>query len=459
MSADGPVDLSNCDREPIHQLGAIQPFGFLLAVTPEWTVARASENVIEFLGVAADDVIGAPFQSLISADAFETLRRSVAHLSDADATERVFGLALLSPSGRRFDCALHLSNGVVVVEAEPSGDDAPIEGSGLIRSIMGRLDDAKDLAGFLNEGARAIRAVTGFDRVMVYRFDRDGSGEVVAEAAGPGIGSFLNLRFPASDIPQQARRLYVRVPFRIIADVNAKPVAIVPERDRSGEPIDLSLSILRSVSPIHIEYLRNMGVSASLSISIVVDGKLWGLFACHHDTPRRPAFDRRSLAELIGQMFGMKLEARERRTLADYDRASRKAADRLLATIAGDATLLRKPQWVFEAVRGPIPCDGVAVLVDGALARWGLTPPDQGLQDILRRLKTFAAGGVFAIDRIVDICPDAESYAADAAGLLAIPISRQPRDYVVLFRREKVRTSCGEAIRAKAANPAPTTHA
>src|SRR5262249_4980448 len=152
---------------------------------------------------------------------------------------------------------------------------------------------------YFRVGARQLRALTGFDRVMVYRFANDGSGEVVGEAAAEGIGSFLGLHYPSSDIPQQARQLYLRTPFRIIADIEAEPVPILPKRDETGEPIDLSLSVLRSVSRIHIEYLRNMGVAASLSVSIIVEGRLWGLFACHHYSPRCPSFEKRTLAELF----------------------------------------------------------------------------------------------------------------------------------------------------------------
>ena len=441
MPTDTSIDLTNCDREPIHHLGAIQPFGFLLAITSDWVIARASENVIHFLGVSDDRIIGLPLQSLVAHDAFQTLSQAVAQLQDAKTLARLFGLRLLVENERRFDCALHWSDRHIVLEVEPSDETLHFEGSSLIRSIVGRLDDARHFVGFLHEGARAIKALSGFERVMVYRFDQsDDSGEVVAEVADPGIGSFLHLRFPASDIPQQARRLYIRVPFRIIVDVHAEPVPIYPQRDLTGAPIDLSLSILRSVSPIHIEYLKNMGVSASLSISIVVEGKLWGLFACHHYSARRPAFDKRTLAELFGQMFSMKLEARQRQAIADYNRGSREAADRLLAAVAGDPSLLKNPQWVLEAIRPSIRCDGAAVLIDGTPARWGRTPPDAGLQTLFQRLKAIAAAGVFATDRIFDICPDAESYAADAAGLLAIPILRQPRDYIVLFRQEKVRT-------------------
>ena len=273
---------------------------------------------------------------------------------------------------------------------------------------------------------------------MVYRFARDGSGEVVGEAARDDIGSFLGLHYPASDIPQQARQLYLRTPFRVIADIGATPVPIVPLRDEMGAPIDLSLSVFRSVSPIHIEYLRNMGVGASLSISIIVEGKLWGLLACHHYAPRCPSFEQRTVAELFAQMFALKLESRLRRETASYEAAAREASDRLLATVASNVRLLENSDWVGETLRGVVPCDGTGIWMDGKAASGGIAPPLDTISVIVRRLNPMAAGCIYATDHLASIIPNAEEYASVASGLLAIPVSRTPRDYVMLFRQEKV---------------------
>ncbi|WP_448663529.1 HWE histidine kinase domain-containing protein [Sphingomonas sp. CJ20] len=432
------VDLTNCDREPIHALGAIQPFGFLLALSTDWLVRRASANSEAFWGVAAEDLLGTSAIDIFGEDAVHALRNRLAVLRGADAVERVFGVTVAS--GRRFDIAMHMHADAVIIEGEESSEEATADAGSAIRAMMARLDETADAVAFYREGARQVRALTGFDRVMVYRFDTDGAGVVVAESARAGIGSFLDLRYPASDIPQQARALYLRTPFRIIADVDAEPVPILPRRDENGAPIDLSLSVLRSVSPIHIEYLKNMGVGASLSISIIVEGKLWGLFACHHYGPRRPSFERRSIAELFGQMFALKLESRERKELSAYETAARANSDRLLAAVAGDATLLDNPEWLGAMLRETVRCDGIAIWIDGKCAHSGMTPPDSALPGIVRRLNAMAAGRIYATDRLAEALSSAEDYADIAAGLLAIPISRSPRDYVLLFRQEKIRT-------------------
>jgi light-regulated signal transduction histidine kinase (bacteriophytochrome) len=218
--------------------------------------------------------------------------------------------------------------------------------------------------------------------------------------------------------------------------VNSKPVRIVPELDENGKPLDLSLSVLRSVSPIHIEYLKNMGVQASLSISIIVDDELWGMFACHHYAPRSPTFERRSVSELFAQMFSMRLESRERRALVEYERRARDISDQLLGAVASDETLLKDPDWLADILTSAIPADGVGVWINGSYAFSGVTPPTDDFRRIIRALNGTAAGKVFATDRIGSLVERADHFAKQAAGLLAIPISRSPRDYVVLFRSE-----------------------
>jgi light-regulated signal transduction histidine kinase (bacteriophytochrome) len=434
-----PVDLNNCDQEPIHILGAIQPFGFLLAVSPEWVIARASANSASFIGRSPDQLVGTPLVEVFTAEAVHAIRNRMALLRGDDAVERLLGQPL-TESGDCFDVAIHISERLIVIEAEPASTEPQGDATGTIRAMMARLNQAEGIEAFFREGARQVRALTGFDRVMVYRFDQTGSGEVVAEAARSGIGSFLGLHYPASDIPAQARALYVRNIFRVIADVAAVPVPIVPKQDQRGHPLDLSLSILRSVSPIHLEYLTNMGVGASLSISIVVDGKLWGLFACHHYTPRLPSLERRSVCELFGQMFALKLESRERLATSEYLRSARDISDRLLGSLAGDSSLIEDADLLGEEIGKAIKSDGIAVCIEGNIATSGLTPPAEDIRKLVRRLTARASVDLLAIDRITSLEPEASHYAETAAGMLAIPISRAPRDYVILFRQEIVRS-------------------
>jgi light-regulated signal transduction histidine kinase (bacteriophytochrome) len=438
LTQPGAVDLTNCDREPIHILGAVQPIGVLLAASRQWVIERVSANIATVFGVTPQDALGRHLQTLIDDEALHSIRNRTAMLAGEDAVERIFSCRLVRDMSP-FDIAIHISGDLIVIEAEPAHGEHG-DATNTVRSMMARLDRAETFESFAQEGARLVRGLNGFDRVMVYRFDNDGSGEVVAEACRRGIGSFLGLHYPASDIPQQARILYKRNLLRVIADIGAEPVPIVPQLDAQGRPLDLSLSILRAVSPIHIEYLRNMGVGASMSISIIVDGELWGLFACHHYAPRAPDFALRSMCELFAQMFSMRLESRLRRETMDFERRARDISDELLGAVATDDTLLNDPAWLSNILTDTIQADGVGVWINGTAAFSGATPPPGEFRRLVLALSERSDGRVLATDHIPSFLPGAEAFADRAAGMLAIPISRAARDFVVLFRQQIIRS-------------------
>ena len=431
------VDLTNCDREPIHLLGAIQPIGFLLALSPDLTIKRVSANAGEFLNCDSLALLDRPLTELFGDEFIHTLRNRLALLEGGGGVERIFGSTVRTDCAP-LDIAIHVSGGFIILEAEPSSDEHG-DATNIVRSMIARLDRAATTDVFLNEGARLIRALTGYDRVMVYRFADDGSGEVAAEACRSGIGSFKGLHYPASDIPAQARKLYTVNLLRVISDVNAAPIPILPAQ-KGTPPIDLSLSVLRSVSPIHLEYLRNMGVGASMSISIIVDDRLWGLFACHHYSPRTLTFERRSVCELFAQMFSMRLESRERKETVEYERRARDISDQLLGAVASDETLLNDPDWLGDILRHAIPADGVGVWINSSAAFSGSTPKPAEFRRIIEAFGKQENGRVFATDQISTLIPDGGIQGGNVAGLLAIPISRTARDYVVLFRDELIRS-------------------
>lgn len=435
MTGAEPVDLTNCDREPIHIPGSIQPFGFLIVVGADWIVQRAA-NTERFTGIDSLGLLGRSLNKVFLPHAIRSLRARVALLRSEDAVERIFALRLIE-GAHPFDVALHFSGRSIVIECEPARGDE-IEVSSLVRSMISRIQSTPSLDAILREGARQVRMLTGFDRVMVYRFAQSGAGEVVAEALEPGIESFLGLNFPATDIPKQARALYVRNIFRIISDVDDVPCVIEPREE--AEPLDLSLALFRAVSPIHVEYLKNMGVRASLSISIIIDGKLWGLFACHHYSPRLPSFAERSAAELFGQMFSLLVESRLRAEVTAYEERARKVADRLMAAAAKDSDRLHDAQWMGDLMLDAIPADGVGVFVEENVSLSGLTPTEEQFRGLLTALNRREAGQIFTTNRVAEIDPEAEAYAGKVAGILALPISRRPRDYVVLFRAERLRS-------------------
>ena len=411
------TDLTNCDREPIHLLGAIQPTGVLIAVSRQWVIQRVSANLRDIFEIEPSEAIGHNLDTLLISDALHEVRNRATLLVGPDAVERIFGVRLRR-SEQLFDLVVHASNDLLVIEIEAAQQERG-DATNTVRSMIARLDRTRSMDAFFQEGARLIRGLAGYDRVMVYRFDTEGSGEVVAEAMRVGIGSFKGLRYPASDIPRQARILYKRNLIRTIADVDAVPAPIVPQLDDKGRPLDLSLSALRSVSPIHIEYLKNMGVGASMSISIIVDDELWGLFACHHYGPRVLDFNTRAVCELFAQMFSMRLESRERREIMEFERRARDISDQLLGAVASDDSLLNNPDWLTSILTNAIPADGVGVWINGTSVLSGSTPSTGEFRQLIGELTAVSDGQVFATDHIGGFMKDAERFADNAAGMLA----------------------------------------
>ncbi|MEL6914543.1 MAG: HWE histidine kinase domain-containing protein [Pseudomonadota bacterium] len=437
-----PLDLTNCDREPIHALGRVQSYGALIAISSDWIIQHASENIDAYLGAPAEALIGTLFTDIVPASLAHDIRGRMQLLSGPDAVERVFGVALRrGDEEMMLDLAIHCSDRTIIIELERA--DASIGQADYVsqvRPMIDRIAKGRDVEHLCQLAARQLRGLVGFDRVMVYRFEEDETGTVVAEALRTGLEPYLGLRYPASDIPKQARALYKRSLLRIISDVDDPGFAITPAQSPEGAPLDLSLSSTRAVSPIHLEYLRNMGVEASLSVSILKRGKLWGLFACHHMSPRILPYSVRTAAELFGQLFAFVLDQKE----ADIERAERDAAqevhDHVMAQLAGGRTIADNFETLIDSILPVIPHDGAVGWVDGEFVCRGATPTQEEFLGLTRFLNTTAVGTIFNTDNIAGLYPAAEDFAERAAGLLALPVSRRPRDYIVLFRREIARS-------------------
>lgn len=429
------VDLTNCDREPIHLISAIQPTGFLIAVSTDWLISRVSANAPQFLGGSVDDLLGASLRDVLTVEAVHTLRNRLSTLKGDDAVERAFGVPLVDGGGR-FDVAVHISNGEIVIEAEPSEPESDLNPSAMVQTMLSRLNRLTDLGDLLREAARQVRALTGHHRVMIYRFHPDGTGEVVAERLASGLEPFLGLRYPASDIPRQARALMERNVVRVAANVEATASAIVPQLGPTGAPLDLSMSTLRAHSPIHIEYLKNMGVGATLTISLLRGGRLWGLIACHHKTARQISYERRTAAELFAQVLSLLIETREREAVSAYEQRTRSLHDGLMAAIVESGSTAANLGAMAERISEIVPCDGMAIRIGDELVLTGSTPTREEMAALTRFLDQSAASKVLALNDLGQAHPPARDYAQRAAGMLAIPVSRTPRDYLIFFRRE-----------------------
>jgi light-regulated signal transduction histidine kinase (bacteriophytochrome) len=332
-----PIDLTNCDSEPIHIPGSIQPHGVLIVLRrQDLTICQVSGNTADMLGLAPARLLEQPIEALLPEKEHVNYRQSL--LNEVTESKPLY---LFSVRTREiddvFDAIAHRIGSHILLELEPSPAARDLSAPDLYRllqSSVAKLQQAGSVARLCHVCAEQVRRVSGFDRVMVYRFDEEWNGEVVAEDKREDLEPFLGLHYPASDIPRQARELYTKNWLRFIADRDYVPSPIHPQNNPdTGEPLDMSFSVLRSVSPIHIQYLKNMGVGASMSVSLMKDSKLWGLIACHHYSPRQVPYDVRTACELLGQMMSPHLSSAEERQLALYREKLRDVREGMLANL------------------------------------------------------------------------------------------------------------------------------
>ncbi|MBV9654296.1 MAG: GAF domain-containing protein, partial [Acetobacteraceae bacterium] len=303
----GEADLSNCELEKIHVPSSIQPHGAMLVVREyDLVIMQASAGAHEFLELDLP-VMGAALAQIGP----ELSARVGLHLNDPLGEIPAILRCRIGRNRRTFDGVMHRPpSGCLVIELEHAGPEVDLTAD-LARSVA-TIAAAPTLRSLCDESARLVKAMTGYDRVMIYRFDEAGHGNVFAEEREPGLEPYLGNYYPASDIPQMARRLYERARVRLLVDVNYTPVPLQPSLSPvTGEPLDMSLCRLRSMSPIHIQYLKNMGVRATLVISVMVSGRLWGLIACHHYAPRRAQFETLAVCEILAETLATRIAALE----------------------------------------------------------------------------------------------------------------------------------------------------
>ncbi|MDC3960299.1 GAF domain-containing protein [Polyangium jinanense] len=461
----GASALEECAREAIHVPGAVQPHGALLAVREDdLRVVQASENTRALVGVDARALLGQPLRAFLdpgSWDLFERALRQSSLRKESPLFLRFAGLA--------FTVMLHRSEGLVVLELETAGPPEESRTSGTLQFVLARLSGARTVLDLLRSMATEIKTLTGYDRVMIYRFHDDLHGEVIAEAREPELEPYLGLHYPASDIPAQARRLYAKNLVRCIRDVEAASSPLVPpENPRTGRPLDLSDAWLRSVSPVHVQYLRNMGVTASMSISLLRGGELFGLVACHHRAPRLLVPAQRGMCEVLGRVVSFQIEVLDQKEAAEQKlRASTLAHHYVEQVTARLGTSSRVAPGKGEAEKGMlgqvgallgfVEATGVAVVDESQVATAGVTPAAEDVRRIATWLREVMKEPIFATDSLGAQLPLARGLAAVASGLLVTSFSSEGRTMSLWFRPEIERTVSWGGDPRKVASRDPRT--
>jgi light-regulated signal transduction histidine kinase (bacteriophytochrome) len=430
------LDLDACAAEQIRIPGAIQPHGALLVLGPDdLTCRHLSANLAEVTGLAlspGERLSAAPEAAQFAAD----LTRWIAAQQAAYLRTVRLGERLLQVSAHQTVQGL-----LVEFEPAPTAEAETLEGLyPRLREFLDEIGNAADLQGIAEAAVREVRALTGFNRTLLYSFDAKGDGTVLAEDTDGVLPSYRGLRFPASDIPSQARELYRLNRIRLIASADYAPVPVLPPVSPvDGQPLDLSLAALRSVSPVHLEYMRNMGTGSSMSISILVEGRLWGLISGHSREPRRVGPQVRTACDILGQVLSLQIEAREQAERTSNRLELKEVETELLARLAMASAFqpgLAENGAVWLALTRAA---GAAVVTDEGVLTAGETPPVEAIKALAVRLQE-RGEDTFFTDSLAAVWPDAESHAALASGLLAVSISQLHADYIMWFRPEVVRT-------------------
>jgi|GEM_PF-1183103 len=443
VAGTADLDLSVCSSEQIHVPGNIQPHGILIAASPRdqdntWVITQVSANIETSAGLPAESVLGMHLDDLLGPQA-------AAAIAGSRDTER-YGpsnfliLTLAIPLRPRRTVLVHRRLGRLILELEDAPPpDEQLRMVSKAQAIITSLRRCETVAGLCSGAAPQIRQLTGYDRVMVYRFDRDGHGIVTAEDRAPEMEPFLGLRYPASDIPAQARSLYIQQRVRAIPDVGYRPVPILAAAGEADEPIDMTFCALRGVSPLHREYLVNMGVRATLAISLLQDGELWGMIIAHKREPIAPSAEVRALCDVIGQLISVLLvkvsEAEELANRLKRQQAVATLREEIEAAPSVADGLIRRAEGLMALVDA----SGMMIRCGGRTALFGGTPPEDVVMAMVAAIRMRHGESITHVD---NICPPeglGSEFAETASGILMMPITNDPGDAIVWFRPEVVR--------------------
>jgi light-regulated signal transduction histidine kinase (bacteriophytochrome) len=465
-----PTSITNCDQEQIHIPGAILPHGAMLVLDRDTLeILQLAGDVTALLGATAEQLLGQSAALIFHPQQIENLRALSASLPLLKP-RHLLDPQLRVADDQPLDASLHRIGDTLILEFEAADLNNRFAADPLaaVQEMIKGFHTAGSLLELCQMAVTRVRDVAAYDRVLAYRFMQDDSGWVIAESKQENLAPFLDLHYPAADIPKQARALYVNNSLRLITQVNYTPAPLVPQNNpRTGLPLDMSQAILRDVSPIHRQYLRNMGIDASMSISIISGGRLWGLIACHNYTPRRLPQHLRAVCELFGSMFSYQLEAFEKGQEFHARMASRVVLQQLMLNLAGADDYARglteqSPNLLDYIHGGETSLDGrrqggVAVSVSGDLTYLGVTPEKTQIEGLVAWLTTQLQGteGVFATDRLSELFAPAKAFASVASGLLVISVSPEPSDFIMWFRPELVGTTDWAGHPQKTAIPGP----
>ncbi|HSZ31799.1 MAG TPA: ATP-binding protein [Puia sp.] len=437
------TDLSNCDSEQIHIPVKIQNHGFLIALDDNLTITHCTRNIEYFLKVVAEKLLGKSVTVLEELLESSNSDPFISQLIKTGMT--IKGFAPLNPypvyvQKQYFNLIISRSGGFYVLEFEPEMSDIKKNFQQFIGSSISEMLADANLEQLLTNTAAEIKKIIGYDRVMIYKFHNDGHGEVIAEEKNPELSPFLGLHYPASDIPKQARDLYKINLTRLISNVHVEPTDILSLMDSKLYPLDLTHVGLRAVSPIHIQYLKNMGVDSSFSISIVDKGELWGLVACHNYTPRYINYREREMSKLIGQVLSSALGFRKNKQDEAKKYLFKLNVDELVRKLVREDSLIEALCGHQVNLLDAVDAGGAVLFYDRSIHKIGKVPPESFLINLHQWLQKNTDQVVFHTDNLSEVFEQAAEVKETCSGILSCRINRELEEYMIWFRPEVIST-------------------
>ncbi len=437
------ADLTNGEQEPIHSPGSIQPHGVLFVLQePQLEILQVSNNTFDLLGFQPQELLNKNLRDLLDSRQIVAIEKCLSE--DFENSNPLKALIRNQARSSSFDGIIHRSHGLLILEFEPTQIEEDVDFFSfyhLVKSPVAKMQNASSLQDLSQVLVKEVRRLTGFDRVIIYQFNAEENGKVIAEAKLESLSPYLGLHYPASDIPEPARQLFTRNWLRLIPDVNYQPVELTPSHDSvNNDPLDLSLSVLRSASPCHLEYLKNMGVAASMTISLVKDKKLWGLIACHHQSIKFVPYELRTICEFLGQVLSLEMPAKEDKENLAYEMKLKTIQSKFVEFIPQTEDFIDSLAKSESNLLDLVGASGAAVFWEGHFIALGKTPNEADVQDLIQWVETQFHDDVFCTDSLPKTYPDAEKFKDIASGLLALSISKTQKNYILWFRPEVIQT-------------------
>lgn len=435
MAEKKNYDSDFCGDLPLNHINVIQDYGYLLVLEAgSLNIIQCSDNLTELLELPAKELITKNINDLAEPDQIDKLKQ---RLDDAVQAKAPLTFNL---HGHSMEILIHVKEHYVILEMEKKlgADRVFTEAFEEVKLAIARLEACRTTDEICRVGIAEIKKITGFDGVMMYRFDEDWNGTVIAEEKTGDLEHYLGLTFPASDVPRQARQLYLKNPYRLIPDRTYKPISLYPIVNPVTKTFtDLSDCNVRGVAAVHLEYLKNMGVTASMSIRVIYHGQLWGLIACHHITDKYLSLEVCSICELLSSIISARIESLLHKNEADVETELQKEQTLLMARVYAEDDLIRGFLTEDQPnITDLFNASGAVAVINGVV--WGIKniPDQEFVENLILWLQTKRVERVFATDHLPELYDDALPIAEIASGILAIPVDADRGDFIICFRGE-----------------------